>query len=48
MTTRLENTPDLTLSRERRLKIFKLLPLVVRFDMVKTLFGLILSIWFKF
>ena len=32
-------------SRERRLKIFKLLPLVGKFDMVKNLLGSMLSIW---
>ena len=42
-TTRLENTLALTFSRERRLKIFMLLP----FDLVKNLFGSILSSWFK-
>ena len=46
-TTRFENTPALTFSRERRLKIFKLLPLVGKFDMVKNLLGSILLIWFK-
>ena len=45
--SRLENTLALTFSWERFLKIFRLLPLVGKFEIAKNLFGSILSIWFK-
>ena len=46
-TTRFEKTLDLTLSRDRGLKIFRLLPLVDSSDMVKNLSISTRSIWLR-